>query len=97
MLFSFLNLSPRKQLKLRRQKASKTHMKWKQYEAIKADRLQRALKSLPIQEAVSSDLNECVEAVCAAAKCGNRKIKKKSGAVEKTVAKSELVRPQKRK
>ena len=76
----------------------------KQYEAIKEERLHRFMGSLSIEVVVSGVVNECVEAVCLAAECDKRGIKKKSGLSVKKEAESvkkeikpEKIRPPKRK
>ena len=64
MLFSFLNISPRKELRIRKQGAAKINRKYKYYEGVKKERTDRYFESLSVHEVVSEVLRECVTAVC---------------------------------
>ena len=67
-LFSFLNVSPRSELRIRKRKAESVKLKYKLFESKKEERLARYMSSLAIEDIVADVLGECVDSVCEAEK-----------------------------
>ena len=67
-LFSYFDVSPRTERRIRKRNMQGVQLKWKRFEMEKKERVERYMRSLSLYDDVQAVVSECVTAVCEAEK-----------------------------